>query len=320
MKMCVLSVLLFKISASIIYNLRKRACRAPYFRQRFHLFTQYVLCRYGRYRFSERCWCTKICDFQQYHVQTSLKRMYGASHTLCQSRTEIVDSIKNPSNFSKTEKFFQKICYATWKFVLRPFRCSKSAFGLSTTWRKRHAVLHISDNDSIWLLHMCRADTVATVFLFFGALFLHKNFRFPLISRANAPETYVRGSPHVLCQSRTEIVGYIKKCLNFFKNGKVFRKICHEIWCSTFCLFRCSKTTLCLFDCKEKSKPCPMFSERDRIWSLDIRHMWFQFARVGFPKGRHKNVFSCLKCSRGSVLAWSAGMEGAVSRQLPRPD
>ena len=64
MKMCVSSVSLFKICASIIYNLRKHARRALYFRQRFHLFTQYVLCRYGRYRFSERCFCTKICDFQ----------------------------------------------------------------------------------------------------------------------------------------------------------------------------------------------------------------------------------------------------------------
>ena len=64
MKMCVSSVSLFKICASIIYNLRKRARRAPYFRQRFHMFTQYVLCRYGRYCFSERCFCTNICDSQ----------------------------------------------------------------------------------------------------------------------------------------------------------------------------------------------------------------------------------------------------------------
>ena len=83
MKMCVSSVSLFKICASIINNLRKRARRAPYFRQRFHLFTQYVLCRYGRYRFSERWFLHKICDFQQYHVRTSLKRMYAAPRMFC---------------------------------------------------------------------------------------------------------------------------------------------------------------------------------------------------------------------------------------------
>ena len=133
MKMCASSVSLFKICASIIYNLRKRARRAPYFRQRFHLFTQYVLCRY-EVPFSERCFCTKICDFQQYHARTSLKRMYGAPRMFC-AKVERKLSIpsktyqisQKPASFSKT------YVVQHGKFMFRPFRCSKSALRLSTT-------------------------------------------------------------------------------------------------------------------------------------------------------------------------------------------
>ncbi len=113
MKMCVSSVSLFKICALIFYNLRKMARCAPYCRQRFHLFTQYVLCRYGRHRFSERCFCTKMCDFQQYHVRTSLKRMYGAPRMFC---AKVERKLSIPS---KTYHISKKPACFSKKYVMR---------------------------------------------------------------------------------------------------------------------------------------------------------------------------------------------------------
>ena len=109
MKFYVSSVSLFKICASIIYNMKKRARRAPYFRQRFYLITQYVSCRYGSYRFSERCFCTKICDFHKYHARTPLKRMYGALRMFC-AKVERKLSVTSKSAWisSKTARFSEK--------------------------------------------------------------------------------------------------------------------------------------------------------------------------------------------------------------------
>ena len=109
MKFYVSSVSLFKICASIIYNMKKRIRRAPYFRQRFYLITQYVSCRYGSYRFSERYFCTEICDFHQYHAHTSLKRMYGALRMFCAKvERKLSVTSKSASISSKTVRFSEK--------------------------------------------------------------------------------------------------------------------------------------------------------------------------------------------------------------------
>ena len=121
-------------------------------------------CRAGRHCFSERCFCTKNCDFHWYHVRTSLKRVYGAPRMFCAKVERKLSIPSKPIRFLKNWQFFQKICHAIWKCVFRPFRCSKSALRLSTIWGKGHAVLHISDSDSICLLNMCCVDTVGTVF------------------------------------------------------------------------------------------------------------------------------------------------------------
>ncbi len=56
----------------------------------------------------------------------------------------------------------------------------------------------------------------------------------------------------------------------------------------------------------KKSKPC-FIIDSDCIWLYSMRHVWFRWVRVGFPKGRHQNVFCPSYCCQRSTTPCRAG-------------
>ena len=121
--------------------------------------------------------------------------------------------------------------------MLRAFHCSKSALRLSTTWRKRHAVLHISNSDSICLQNMCCADTVGTVFR--SVAFAQKCVIFSNIT-FERPWNVCTGLPACFVPKSNGNCRFHKKSVRFLKNRQVFPK-------NVSCNMKCYASSVSLF-------------------------------------------------------------------------